>query len=179
VTDHPLATADGHAMPVRRGHALAPSTGGRPWTFYVLATVFVLYVIALYGPMICIYILSVSGRARRPRIPDARNIAALVYRPLHPGSDRRCQGRFQRSIRLAVVVTVITRRDFLHVGAGIPQALRRRQRGVLPDDREPGRAGPRARYRRRTDLQRARIETSWYTTALARSCRGRCRSACW
>ena len=39
-------------------HAIAPRAGGRPWTFYVLLTVFVLYVLALYGPMICIYILS-------------------------------------------------------------------------------------------------------------------------
>ena len=38
--------------------AIAPSKGGRPWTFYVLATLFGLYVIALYGPMFCIYILS-------------------------------------------------------------------------------------------------------------------------
>ena len=39
-------------------HAIAPRASGRPWTFYVLCTVFVLYVVALYGPMICIYILS-------------------------------------------------------------------------------------------------------------------------
>ena len=38
--------------------AIAPSKGGRPWTFYVLATLFTLYVLALYGPMFCIYILS-------------------------------------------------------------------------------------------------------------------------
>jgi putative spermidine/putrescine transport system permease protein len=38
--------------------AIAPSRGGRPWTFYLLATLFTFYVIALYGPMICIYILS-------------------------------------------------------------------------------------------------------------------------
>ncbi len=38
--------------------AIAPSKGGRPWTFYVLAALFALYVIALYGPMFCIYILS-------------------------------------------------------------------------------------------------------------------------
>ena len=66
MTDHPLDSAEATAMAVRRrGRALAPSTGGRPWTFYVLATLFVLYVIALYGPMICIYILSfqdVRGR---------------------------------------------------------------------------------------------------------------------
>jgi putative spermidine/putrescine transport system permease protein len=40
----------------RRG-ALTPRSGRR-WTFYALATVFTLYVIALYGPMLCIYILS-------------------------------------------------------------------------------------------------------------------------
>ncbi|PMW09084.1 ABC transporter permease, partial [Pseudomonas sp. GW456-E6] len=38
--------------------AIAPSRGGRPWTFYVLATLFAAYVIALYGPMFCIYVLS-------------------------------------------------------------------------------------------------------------------------
>ena len=41
-----------------RRHAIAPSRGRRPWTFYVLAALFVFYVTALYGPMICIYILS-------------------------------------------------------------------------------------------------------------------------
>ena len=38
--------------------AIAPSRGQRPWTFYVLATLFAFYVIALYGPMFCIYVLS-------------------------------------------------------------------------------------------------------------------------
>jgi putative spermidine/putrescine transport system permease protein len=49
------------AAPVSKAvaaHAIAPRASGRPWTFYVLLTVFVLYVLALYGPMICIYILS-------------------------------------------------------------------------------------------------------------------------
>ena len=31
--------------------AIAPDKGGRPWTFYVLATLFACYVLALYGPM--------------------------------------------------------------------------------------------------------------------------------
>ncbi|MDU6134589.1 MAG: ABC transporter permease, partial [Bradyrhizobium sp.] len=38
--------------------AIAPSRGKRPWTFYVLASLFTAYVLALYGPMFCIYILS-------------------------------------------------------------------------------------------------------------------------
>ena len=41
-----------------RRKALAPSKGKRPWTFYALATLFTAYVLALYGPMFCIYILS-------------------------------------------------------------------------------------------------------------------------
>ena len=49
-----VAVADARATK----HAIAPSRGGRPWTFYVLAALFVFYVIALYGPMICIYVLS-------------------------------------------------------------------------------------------------------------------------
>ena len=43
--------------PALRG-GIRPSTGGRPWTFYALAALFAFYVLALYGPMICIYILS-------------------------------------------------------------------------------------------------------------------------
>ena len=37
------------------------STDRRPWTFYVLAAVFALFVLFLYGPMVCIYILSFQG----------------------------------------------------------------------------------------------------------------------
>ena len=37
------------------------SYGGRPWTFYVLATLFTAFVIFLYAPMIVVYILSFQG----------------------------------------------------------------------------------------------------------------------
>ena len=33
----------------------------RPWTFYVLATFFSAYVLFLYGPMLCMYVLSFQG----------------------------------------------------------------------------------------------------------------------
>ena len=32
----------------------------RPWTFWVLAALFTAYVLALYGPMFCIYVLSLQ-----------------------------------------------------------------------------------------------------------------------
>jgi hypothetical protein len=51
------------AAPVTKAvaaHAIAPRASGRPWTFYVLLPVFILYVLALYGPMIA----SISCRSK-------------------------------------------------------------------------------------------------------------------
>ena len=52
-----LGEADMAMVRTRRVRAVARGNR-RPWTFYALAAVFTLYVAALYGPMICIYILS-------------------------------------------------------------------------------------------------------------------------
>ena len=91
-----------------RRRALAPSRGKRPWTFYALATIFVAYVLALYGPMICIYILSFQ---------DVRGglVFPMKGRSLHWFVDLFTQvrtgdvaGAFSRSIRLAILVTIIT-----------------------------------------------------------------------
>ncbi len=46
MTDAPVPNPDADTLIAQRVRALAPSKGGRPWTFYVLASVFVLYVIA-------------------------------------------------------------------------------------------------------------------------------------
>jgi putative spermidine/putrescine transport system permease protein len=40
---------------------MQPQYGRRPWTFYVLALLFTLFVIFLYGPMISIFVLSFQG----------------------------------------------------------------------------------------------------------------------
>jgi putative spermidine/putrescine transport system permease protein len=45
------------------------STDRRPWTFYALAAVFTLFVLFLYGPMACIYILSFQGPNGRLTFP--------------------------------------------------------------------------------------------------------------
>jgi putative spermidine/putrescine transport system permease protein len=109
VTDHPLASTDAAAaIPVRRGRALAPSSGGRPWTFYVLATLFVLYVVALYGPMICIYILSfqdVRGGLVFPMRGTSLHWFIDLFTQVRTGDVK---GAFSRSIRLAVIVTIVT-----------------------------------------------------------------------
>jgi len=74
----------------------------------VLATLFVLYVIALYGPMICIYILSfqdVRGGLVFPMRGTSLHWFIDLFTQVRIGDVK---GAFSRSIRLAVVVTVIT-----------------------------------------------------------------------
>ena len=108
MTDHSLATADADSVPIRPRRALAPSRGGRPWTFYVLAALFTLYVIALYGPMVCIYILSfqdVRGGLVFPMKGHSLHWFVDLFTQVRTGDVK---GSFDRSIKLAVLVTVIT-----------------------------------------------------------------------
>ena len=102
--------------------ALSPVYGSRPWTFYVLAALFTLFVIFLYGPMLAILILSFQGPS-----------ASLVFPLRDPGvmwfselfSPRRTGdvvGAFGRSLPLAMFVMVMT--VLISVTAGF--AFRRR-----------------------------------------------------
>jgi putative spermidine/putrescine transport system permease protein len=97
------------AAPRRRtGRALAPSRGRRPWTFYVLAALFVLYVAALYGPMVCIYILSfqdVRGGLVFPMRGTSLHWFIDLFTQVRTGDVK---GAFGRSIKLAVIVTILT-----------------------------------------------------------------------
>ena len=88
--------------------AIAPSQGGRPWTFYVLATLFAFYVIAHYGPMFCIYVLSfqdVRGGLVFPMKGLSLHWFVDLFTQVRTGDVK---GAFDRSIRLAMLVTVIT-----------------------------------------------------------------------
>ena len=108
MTDAPVPNPDADTLIAQRGHALAPSKGGRPWTFYVLASVFVLYVIALYGPMICIYILSfqdVRGGLVFPMRGTSLHWFVDLFTQVRTGDVK---GSFDRSIKLAAMVTVVT-----------------------------------------------------------------------
>ena len=97
------------ASPARaRGRAIAPNKGGRPWTFYVLAALFTFYVMALYGPMICIYILSfqdVRGGLVFPMKGLSLHWFVDLFTQVRTGDVK---GAFGRSIKLAVLVTIIT-----------------------------------------------------------------------
>lgn len=102
----PHAAAGSVAAP--RGHALAPSRGGRSWTFYVLAGIFILYVVALYGPMVSIYILSfqdVRGGLVFPMRGLSLHWFVDLFTQVRTGDVK---GSFDRSIKLAAMVTVIT-----------------------------------------------------------------------
>jgi putative spermidine/putrescine transport system permease protein len=100
------ATMTGNAVAVRR--PVARRKGGRAWTFYILAALFVFYVVALYGPMICIYILSfqdVRGGLVFPMKGFSLHWFEDLFTQVRTGDVK---GSFDRSIRLAVMVTVIT-----------------------------------------------------------------------
>lgn len=80
----------------------------RPWTFYVLSAVFILYVAALYGPMICIYVLSfqdIRGGLVFPMKGASLHWFVDLFTQARTGDVK---GSFDRSIRLAVLVTAIT-----------------------------------------------------------------------
>jgi len=88
--------------------AIAPRRGGRPWTFYALATLFTLYVLALYGPMLCIYILSfqdIRGGLVFPMKGFSLHWFVDLFTQVRTGDVK---GAFDRSIKLAVIVTIIT-----------------------------------------------------------------------
>jgi putative spermidine/putrescine transport system permease protein len=96
------------AMTQPRRGVVATQPGKRPWTFYVLATVFVLYVAALYGPMICIYILSfqdVRGGLVFPMKGHSLHWFIDLFTQVRTGDVK---GSFDRSIKLAVLVTIVT-----------------------------------------------------------------------
>jgi putative spermidine/putrescine transport system permease protein len=92
-----------------RRKALAPSKGKRPWTFYALATLFTAYVLALYGPMLCIYILSFQD-VRGDLVFPVRGFPSLYWfdQLFSQAQTGDIKGAFNRSISLAILVTVLT-----------------------------------------------------------------------
>lgn len=99
---------------------------GRPWTFYVLATVFTLFVMFLYGPMACIYILSFQGPNGGLTFPlngVSTHWFGALFRQERTGD---IAGAFSRSIPLAITVLILT--VILSLAAGL--AFRRRFLGA-------------------------------------------------
>lgn len=83
-------------------------TDRRPWTFYALACFFALYVLFLYGPMICIFVLSFQGPQGALSFP-MRGVSLHWFKDLITQSDTGdIHGAISRSIPLALIVMMIT-----------------------------------------------------------------------
>jgi putative spermidine/putrescine transport system permease protein len=88
--------------------AVTSANGGRPWTFYLLGTIFTFYVLFLYGPMLCIYILSFQGPQGGLSFP-MRGISLHWFAQLiDQGDTGDLMGAISRSLPLAVLVMVLT-----------------------------------------------------------------------
>jgi len=103
--------------------ALSPSSG-RPWTFYALATMFAAYVLFLYGPMICIFILSFQGPQGGLVFP-MRGESLHWFRQLINQADTGDMiGSIQRSIPLALIVMLLTVAASMAAGLAFRQRFR-------------------------------------------------------
>ena len=98
----------------------------RPKSFYVLGAFFLAYVLFLYGPMIAIYILSFQGPDGGLTFP-MNGVSLTWFGKVFSGSGIVDIGAaFKRSLRLGLVVMVLT--IVLSVAAGM--AFRRQFRGA-------------------------------------------------
>jgi putative spermidine/putrescine transport system permease protein len=104
----------------------AQSYGPRPWTFYVLATLFALFVVFLYGPMIAVLVLSFQGPSASLVFPLREPSLMWFDELFNPRRVGDVVGAFNRSLPLAVMVMILT--VLISVTAGF--AFRRRFRGA-------------------------------------------------
>ncbi len=79
----------------------------RPWTFYVLGAVFGGYVLFLYGPMLCMYVLSFQGPQGALSFP-MRGVSLHWFAQLLAGTTGDIGAAVSRSIPLALMVMVLT-----------------------------------------------------------------------
>jgi len=98
---------------------------GRPWTFYALATLFGLFLLFLYGPMLVMYILSFQGPEGGVTFPMVGFSTVWFAEIVKPGQMANIPASFARSIALAAIVSLLT--VVFSVAAGL--AFRRRFAG--------------------------------------------------
>jgi putative spermidine/putrescine transport system permease protein len=86
----------------------APRSEKRPWTFYLLAAFFTLFVLFLYGPMTIIYILSFQGPNGGLTFPMDGVSLHWFYALLSQQRTGDIAGAFVRSFALAGIVLIAT-----------------------------------------------------------------------
>jgi len=87
---------------------MALSYNPRPWTFYVLATLFGLFILFLYGPMISVLILSFQGPNGSLNFPLREPSLMWFDEVFSPRRVGDVPGAFGRSFPLAMIVMVLT-----------------------------------------------------------------------
>jgi putative spermidine/putrescine transport system permease protein len=102
------------------------SSDRRPWTFYLLAAIFTLYVLYLYGPMICIFVLSFQGPQGGLVFPMRGSGTFWFHQLITQADTGDMIGAITRSIPLALIVMALT--VVFSVSAGL--AFRQRFRGA-------------------------------------------------
>jgi putative spermidine/putrescine transport system permease protein len=90
------------------GQSLRPISASRPWTFYVLGSLFGAYLLFLYGPMCVIYLLSFQGENGGVTFPMVGHSTVWFQEIVKPGQMANIPVSFGRSISLAAVVSCIT-----------------------------------------------------------------------
>lgn len=101
---------------------VAGAGSGRPWTFYALASLFGLFLLFLYGPMLVMYILSFQGPHGGVTFPMVGFSTVWFEDIVKPGQMANIPVSFGRSMALATVVSLLT--VVFSVAAGL--AFRRR-----------------------------------------------------
>src|SRR3954452_8699132 len=105
------------------GQSYAAGAGsGRPWTFYALATLFGLFLLFLYGPMMVMYVLSFQGEHGGVTFPMVGFSTVWFEDIAKPGQMANIPLSFGRSIALASIVSLLT--AVFSVAAGL--SFRRR-----------------------------------------------------
>ncbi len=80
----------------------------RPWTFYALASLFGLFLLFLYGPMLVIYVLSFQGPDGGVTFPMVGASTVWFRDIVKPEQMANIPVSFGRSLELAVLVSAIT-----------------------------------------------------------------------
>src|SRR3954471_4266240 len=91
-----------------RSYAAAGPGPGRPWTFYALATLFGVFLLFLYGPMLVMYILSFQGPRGGGTFPLVGFSTVWFEEIVKPGQMANIPVSLGRSVLLASVVSVLT-----------------------------------------------------------------------
>jgi putative spermidine/putrescine transport system permease protein len=90
----------------------------RPWTFYAFATVFGLFLLFLYGPMLVIYVLSFQGENGGVTFPLVGTSLVWFRKIFDPGQLANIPASFERSVSLALLVSAITVAVSVSAGLG-------------------------------------------------------------